>query len=256
MLTKATFPEGFGPSKKMLFREADLTALPDLRIVPLFGPNGAGKTTFLQAVGKTLFDRLVVEKLTSETSDEDDRRFYAEESERNVRMKGCAVETDGRPYALLSYENSGDNFRRRNEKSLADAFNPFLIGARFDANSVSEGQSIVYSVKGLFDAAKKFDDDGRDLIILLDEIDSGLSIDNVDFFMRKIRNLAKRGNIQTIFSFNNPRILKFFPNVLSMYDGKVLTLHSEDDMAEEIRRNRKTFDKIRKKSDGSPKIFQ
>ena len=104
---------------------------------------------------------------------------------------------------------------------------------------------------------KPLDEKEKDTLVLLDEIDSGLSIDNIDITMRKIKYIVrKRDNVQFIFSFNSPRVLKHFPEVLSMYDGKKIELHTDEDMLAEIRKHKKEFDKARKYSNGRPKIYE
>lgn len=255
MVTKIIFSDEYHESRKMFFKETSFETFPDKRIIPLFGPNGAGKTTFLSAVSATLSMNQSLNRLVGTAKDDGEKDFYIRDIGRSLLKEGCIVETDSDAYKLLSYSNSDDNFRHRRERSMYDAFDPFLINARFDANSISEGQSIIYSVLGLFDAIKDYDGND-DLIVCVDELDSGLSIDNIDKMMRKIKNILKtKENIQIFLSFNNPRVLKAFPYVLSMYDGKMYEMHTDEDMLSEIKRNQKWFDKKRRKSDGSPKVY-
>ena len=262
MINRIIFPENYNLSDIMLFSEADLTMLPDRRIVPLFGPNGAGKTTILSALSNTLYGKLSLEHLLSQKdTDEFSASFYKEENKKKDEKKGCILKMDKRSYKVLCYKNSTDNYRIREARSYMESFNPYLLNARFDAQSLSEGQSIIYSIWDLFDILKPGKDmvsvSEGDVIVLIDEMDSGLSIDNIDMFMKRLRNiLKKRNDVQFFISFNNPRILKYFPYVLSMYDGNVLEMHSDEDMIAEIRKHKKSFDKARKKSDGRPKVFE
>ena len=62
---------------------------------------------------------------------------------------------------------------------------------------------------------------------------------------------VKNGSVK----WNNPRILKFFPHVLSMYTGEVLELHSDEDMLAEFKKHEKAFNKARKLSNGRPKVY-
>ena len=130
---------------------------------------------------------------------------------------------------------------------------------KFNSQYISEGQSIIYSMFDLLDAFRKngafeYHED-KDSIVLLDEIDSGMSIDNIDTTMRKIKYISRiRDDIQIIMSFNSPRVLKWFPEVFSMYDGNKLILHTDEDMLKEIRKHKKEFDKLHKDSYGRPKI--
>lgn len=251
MIEQVIFPEEYEKSQIMFFRETDFTKLPNMQVVPLFGPNGAGKTTMLDAILHTLRHQEVYKRLIKDTDGDVD--FYKSEFEREKRKAGCEVITDGREMKLLGYKNTVDNLRYKNV-----GFDPYLLNAHFDAQSVSEGQSIVYSLFDLFELLKEgAAEDETDNIVFLDEMDSGLSIDNLDMFLRKIKNIVrKRSDVQFIMSFNNPRVLKFFPYVISMYDGEVRELHSDEDMLAEMKRNKKMFDRARRKANGRPKIYE
>lgn len=219
-------------SSIFFFREIDVEALPDPRIVPLFGPNGVGKSTLIR-----------------------DIITYAHE-----RRPQIEVEVSDAPMVMYTYENGKDNFARRLGTRYEESYNPYSVIMSKEAQTLSEGQSIVYSVFDLLDGLQPgeqmFGSEDEEPLVLLDEIDSGLSIDNIDSAMRKISQaLAKRKNIQIFMSFNSPRVLKHFPHVISMYDGSAIELHSEDDMLAEFRKHKKEFNKARKKSDGRPKVF-
>lgn len=200
----------------------------DRKIIPLFGPNGVGKSTLIKEL----------------------------EKHREILLT-----TDGIHTECFSYQNARDNYKDRQPRSYMEAFDPYLMSAKLAAQSISEGQSIIYSMFDLLDGLRPNGEipQTKDChkLILLDEIDSGMSIDNIDITMRKIRNLIrKRSDLQFIFSFNSPRILKHFPEVLSMYDGTFITLHSDEDMLAEINKHKKVFDKIRKNSKGRPKVYE
>ena len=208
----------------LFFKEADLTPFTS-RVIPLFGPNGVGKSTLINALEGHKLD----------------------------------VHID-RPTLLFSYRNGRDNFKIREPRSYAEAFDPGFMNSKFDAKGISEGQSIIYSMFDLLDglnpSGELKPEDGKDMLILLDEIDSGMSIDNIDQTMRKIKWLVKhRSDLQFIMSFNSSRVVKHFPQVLSMYDGKMIELHTDEDMLAEIDANKNMFNKVRKNSKGRPKIF-
>ena len=209
--------------KILLFKNGDFTQFEN-NVIPLFGPNGVGKST--------LINGLINQSLNIKSS---------------------------KPGICYSYQNSKDNFKTRQARNLPESFDPFFLNMKFNSQYISEGQSIIYSMFDLLDAFKKngafeYHKD-KDSIVLLDEIDSGMSIDNIDTTMRKIKYISRiRDDIQIIMSFNSPRVLKWFPEVFSMYDGNKLTLHTDEDMLKEIRKHKKEFDKLRKDSYGRPKI--
>ena len=216
-------PDSF-EKEVLFFKEVDLTQFKN-RVVPLFGPNGVGKSTFIKSL---------------------------EEQKLDIKID--------RPTLVYSYQNSRDNFKTRQARSYEESFDIVFLRAKLDARSISEGQSIIHSMFDLLDGLMKNGglppEEGKDKVILLDEIDSGMSIDNIDITMRKIKYLLRtRPDLQFIMSFNSPRVLKFFPQVLSMYDGKMIELHTDEDMLVEINRHKKEFNKARKTSKGRPKIL-
>lgn len=251
MIKKVIFPENLQQSQKMFFEETNITKLKNPQIVPLFGPNGVGKTTFLHAVYEALRYKANIEKY----KEDEDFKWYKEQFDYDLKRRGCLIDCDNVSYKCPTYFNSEQNFR-----NIESSFDPFLINSKFDVKNMSEGQSIVYSLFGLFDWLKPGDEmikeENGEIIVLIDEFDSGLSIDNLDMFLRKMKKIIKqRDDVQIFFSFNNPRVLKFFPEVLSMYDGKPVLLHNTEDMLEEIRKHKKMFNKLRKKSNGMPKVY-
>lgn len=260
MITKIKTISDTLVSEKLFFTEANLTALPNPRIIPLFGPNGAGKTTLIDAIMESLMAKADYEQAVRENDDPEIIEIAQQDMDKRIRRGGCELETDGKHSKFLHYANGRDNFRNREPRSYMESFDPWFLSARFDARSMSEGQSIVYSVYDLFDLMGTgknavYVDDG-DLIILIDELDSGLSIDNLDMFMRKLRRVAsRRKDVQVIFSYNNPRILKYFPDCLSLYDGRPVHLENADDMLTEIKAHEKEFNRARKKSNGRPRVY-
>ena len=243
------------------FREIDLTALPNPRIVPLFGPNGVGKSTLIKGIQQYFEAVKYLQRKNENNVDtildalNPDYKFVD-----HFDDIGLALEYDKEKFSLYSYRNSEDNFRDRKARSINESFNPVFFAAKMNARSVSEGQSVVYSAFDLLDGLKPgkdmFGDMDSALLVLLDELDSGMSIDNIDIAMRKLKKaVTTRDKIQVFLSFNSPRVLKHFPYVISMYDGKVKEMHTDEDMMTEIRANSKMFDKARKTSKGRPKIF-
>lgn len=224
MITKIAVKPESATSEILFFKEADFSQFKS-RVIPLFGPNGVGKSTLLES--------LVEGKLYANTD---------------------------KPTKFFAYMNSTDNFKHREAKTIHESFDPLFLAAKFNSQSLSEGQSIIYSMYDLLDCFKLNGEiepeDDLDYVLLLDEIDSGMSIDNIDTTMRKIRYLLRiRSDLQFVMSFNSPRILKYFPHVLSMYDGTMIELHTDEDMVNEIRKHKKVFNKARKTSKGRPKVF-
>lgn len=232
MITQLTPVPGSTLSEILLCDSLYIDGLPNPRLVPLFGPNGIGKTSVVEALISTM---------TGESKQLD---------------IVCDRPT---PTRLLHYRDRKDNARIREPRSYAEAFDPRFFNAKYDAQSLSEGQSILYSVMDLLDAIgttkHSIPVDGTENIVVLDEIDSGMSIDNLDAVMRKLVRATKRRNdVQVVFSFNNPYVLRYCPTVLSLYTGYPVLLRHEDEMLEYIHSNAEQFRKLRYYTNGRPKI--
>ena len=222
----------------LMVKEFDFTKMPDIRFIPIFGANGVGKTVLLKAI-----------------AGDSPRQF--------IRPGAKAVEliTD-KETECYSYIGSIDNFKTRRARSYNEAFSTDFIVMKLDARDLSEGQSIIYSLFDLLKGAAEPGDDffgaehNSDKIILIDEMDSGLSINHIDTAMEYIKkSLKNRTDTQFIISFNNPYLLHHFDTVLSMYDGNPVVLRDDMEMLAEIKKWEKELDKLRKESDGSFKVI-
>ena len=267
MINKISVKPDTEASKILFFRDIDFTKLPDKRIILLYGANGSGKTTLLKNIEFGLFEHS--NPYEPEESEEDDRiaRMMRgmEKTRRGIEHDShVALDLDAVPTMYYRYRNGTDNFSVKEPRSYAESFDPVYITYKWNANSLSEGQSIVYSVKSLLEGMlrstknrESFVTDDHHTILLLDEIDSGLSIDNLDAMLRIIKRVLKQGrNIQFIMSFNNPYVLTYFPDVISMYDGNVHRFSSTEDMLKDLFDHKKMLDKSRKKSNGEYRIFE
>lgn len=245
-------------SNILFFDETDLNLLPDKRIVPLFGANGSGKTTLLKAIENSIYSKIFEKQYKDMEPIE-----LAMKGIRKPKSNDVSLDIDDAPTALFTYRNSTDNFRVKEPKSYFDSFDPTYLNLKYDANALSEGQSIVYSamdlLKGMLKSTKtkeSFVNDDQHAIVLIDELDSGLSIDNIEDAMKVIKRvLRQKRNIQFFMSFNNPFMCHFFPNVISMYDGQVHQIHNTEEMYEELKKNQEMLKKSRKKRNGKFRIF-
>ncbi len=277
-------------SEILFFNEMDMDAFSDTRVIPLFGANGVGKTTFINAVIDFFKEEMLLHKLDEMEQDkvdkespeyygsnmhvidsrralwrrkhEDDAGFFNEEREK-CRKRQCLTMdgADTGNIKLLKYNNSSNNFRNieiNPERGGDNFFNALAL--RWNAKELSEGQSIVYSTDGLFDMLLKSKEDivekDKTYLILLDEVDSGLSIDNIESVMRKMKRVTKKyDNIWFILSYNNPYVNNFYPKVFNMYNGAVETINSFDEFVGKIKEYKKQLDKARKNSKGQYKFF-
>lgn len=178
------------------------------QVTLLFGANGVGKSSLIKGMLK----------------------------QKEIKFN-CDKETK-----LYSYINTEQNFRNMDKNSnlsYKDMFNPYLFKQKFDTSELSEGQSIIYSLQDIFELCVQIKDDSNDSVILLDEIDSGLSIDNVDYLSDKIKEITdKYSNIQFIIAFNNFEFCRNFPKVFNMYNGEYITIESYEQYRDIINSNR------------------
>ena len=178
------------------------------QITLLFGANGVGKSSLIKGILK----------------------------QKEIKFN-CDKETK-----LYSYINTEQNFRNMDKNSnlsYKDMFNPYLFKQKFDASKLSDGQNIIYSLQDIFELCVQIKDDSNDSVILLDEIDSGLSIDNVEYLSDKIKEITdKYSNIQFIIAFNNFEFCRNFPKVFNMYNGKYITIESYEQYRNIINSNR------------------
>lgn len=246
--------------KILMFKEINLDELPNPQIVPLFGANGSGKTTLLNGIEDTVH-AMSYEEIRKKREEMDRTDILIESLKGKAPKKGnyCfELDMDKEPTMLLAYRNSKDNFRNKEAGSYFESFDLNYISQKLTAQALSEGQSIVYSGFGLFDTIQEelFSENPKNLIVLIDELDSGLSIDNLIHAYSRIEVLAHTSsNVQFFISFNNPFILRYFHECISMYTGKVIRLESMDQMIRELQKGSKKLDRRRKDADGNYKIF-
>lgn len=237
-------------------KEVDLTQFH--RLVPLFGANGSGKSTLL----KSIIEFFTIEQELRDSFDNGMNppvsRYTKEEFQRINSKKQLDIEYSKiESQSIFKYFDSKDNFKI-NTGSYKDNKNPLFLCDKLNSQRLSEGQSIIYSTNGLFELIENNLEcrDDLDYLILMDEIDSGLSIDNLSNYLNRLLGiLDDRDDIQIIFSFNNPWVVRFCPDVLSMYDGEMHHIEDEEEMYRELNKNAAILNKTRKDENGDYIIY-
>lgn len=222
----------------LLTKKFDLTLMPKLNFIPIIGANGCGKSTLLKCLannGKGVSGHQALEIMITKPTD------------------------------VYRYLNSKDNFKIKKPMDMIRGFTAEEFADKYYSSRLSEGMGMIHSYMPLLDglledAIPKNDD--RDILIILDEFDSGLSLDNIDIVMNKIIDISiRRQDIQFIFSFNNPFILHYLSYcgnmLLSMYNGKPVHIVTDSGLLRFYRRkdNTRKFNKRRFDEDGEYIIY-
>lgn len=181
--------------KRLLFKEFDVLGKVNL----LCGGNGVGKSTFIECF---------LENQLKAIKDENDNPDSV--------------------YSLYRYIDSKDNYSNINNSNshftYKDYYDPFIIGRVISQKELSEGQCIINSINDFLYAMSTLPDENdiNKYIILIDEFDSGLSVDNIKVVLNKIKDIVNNRNDIVIFiAFNNYYCCEFFPDsIISMYTGK------------------------------------
>lgn len=164
----------------------------------LFGGNGVGKTTFLNAI-------------------KDNKLSFELDNEKDVLIK--------------SFTNSIDNMKiNSQQKELSSTRDVVKL---FNSNSFSEGQSIIHYVLSFLYDIKELETD-KQIVVLLDEVDSGLSVENINMLLWQIKDLIDTKNVQFFISSNHYHFVYAFKNVLNMYDGKYIKIESYEEYFERL----------------------
>ena len=65
------------------------------------------------------------------------------------------------------------------------------------------------------------------ITVVFDEMDSGLSVDNIDYIMNKVIDISEvRSDIQFVISFNNYAVCRKYTKIKSMMTGGTLEMNS------------------------------
>lgn len=167
-----------------------------------------------------------------------------------ILKRKVSLELDDTKTMLYSYINSKQNFRnleKNDNLSMKDFFEPKFFADKFDAQDLSEGQSIIYSLQDIFKLCDQIKDDEEDSLFLLDEIDSGLSIDNVEYLGKKIKKICKENpKFQFIIAFNSYEFCRLFKEVFNMYTGEWIKIKDYDEYRNILKLYRKALLKKRK----------
>ena len=139
------------------------------------------------------------------------------------------IETDSHDYIVKSYINSRDNSKINNNKQLNNT-KDFIRAC--NCNIYSEGQSIIHNLLSFLQDIKELKTD-KTIIVCMDEIDSGMSAENINMILWQIKELLEtKNNIQFFISCNNYHFVYCFKEVLNMYTGKYIKINSYEEYFE------------------------
>lgn len=192
---------------KYLFENDQLTLTQKVNI--FVGPNGYGKTTLLRMMKQALEKQGAFSFSNNAYSRSVSKAF------RNVLSSDSTVDNEDKAtLGFISYDSHADDHTNTMSSTLA---NKDLVQFALRGES-SEGQNNLYSMMDLFNNAQaiaKKHQNLEQLIIFVDGIDSGLSVDMIDLIIRtldvKMKQVEdKNPNLEVamIFTTNNYEMVR------------------------------------------------
>lgn len=177
-------------NERLHFKELEVKS----RLNVLVGGNGVGKTTFLKGLKEG--------------------KFKVE----------CSKDIE-----YISYTDSVDNYVNRH----GEVRNLDECVSIMEANSMSEGQGILYSLLSFLQYIEERLEilgDSKSIVVLLDEVDSGLSVDAINVLLHEvIRLLSRYEGVQFFISSNNYHFTYVINEVVNMYSGEYITINNYDE---------------------------
>lgn len=172
------------------------------------------------------------------------------------------IETD-KPLNIFYYSNSYNNNRHTKAVNKAEIrMEDRDIVNFWNCNHLSEGQSTVYSFLCYEDflryQAKKGFKNNTYYLFVMDELDSGLAIDNAKYVieeLQKFKEKFKEKEILIMISANSFEFIYNAPEVLDMYTGKYRNdLKDYDSYKKFLCNNRKKL--LKKRKNNMFKIYE
>lgn len=190
-----------------MFEKGTLTLTQKVNI--FVGPNGYGKTTLLRMMKQALEKQGAFSFSNNAYSRSVSKAF------RNVLSSDSTVDDEDKAtLGFISYDSHADDHTNTMSSTLA---NKDLVQFALRGES-SEGQNNLYSMMDLFNNAQaiaKKHQNLEQLIIFVDGIDSGLSVDMIDLIIRtldvKMKQVEdKNPNLEVamIFTTNNYEMVR------------------------------------------------
>lgn len=190
-----------------MFEKGTLTLTQKVNI--FVGPNGYGKTTLLRMMKQALEKQGAFSFSNNAYSRSVSKAF------RNVLSSDSTVDDEDKAtLGFISYDSHADDHTNTMSSTLA---NKDLVQFALRGES-SEGQNNLYSMMDLFNNAQaiaKKHQNLEQLIIFVDGIDSGLSVDMIDLIIRsldvKMKQVEDKNpnlEIAMIFTTNNYEMVR------------------------------------------------
>lgn len=195
--------------EEYLFKKDQLTLSDQVTVI--VGPNGYGKTTLV-----TMLKEALEKDGAMSFSNNAYARGLARAFELAVEDK---YKRDNASIGFISYDSHADDHTNSISASLVNNNMQQLLLRR----ESSEGENNLISLADLFDNAQAVANENPDLehlIIFVDGIDSGLSVDKIDFIVRnldlKIKQVESQNpdlNVALVFTANHYEMVRNLPTI-------------------------------------------
>ena len=192
-----------------LFEKDQLTLTNQVTV--FIGPNGYGKTTLVNMLKEALEKDGAISFSNNAYS-----RNLAQAFELNEADK---YKKNNASIGFISYDSHADDYTNSISTSLVNNNMQQLLLRR----ESSEGENNLISLADLFDNAQAVAKEHQNLehlIIFVDGIDSGLSVDKIDFIVRnldlKIKQVESQNpnlNVALIFTANHYEMVRNLPTI-------------------------------------------